>query len=481
MAGDYASIEGAITQPLVDSGDLTDDVVAAFPLRACEPIDPIDGIALILRGNCDFSVKITNAVNAGASAVIVYTQPGNPKVIMGGTATPESLSVPGVMVDNDVGRALRAEIANAVTVNATLSATTFLEESMDGNIMADFSSRGPFATEPSWIKPDVTAPGVQILAGMTPEAADGSTGDFFQYLSGTSMSTPHVAGIAALLREAHPDWSPAAIKSALMTTARINVKKEDGVSRANPFDFGAGHIVPNRAVDPGLVYDFEIFGVLAATCGTVTPLVSPDDCDFLANDFGFSLDASDLNLASIGVDGVLGTHVVHRTVTNVSDAESTYEATVMPPPGFRVTVEPSTLTLGPGESASFEVTIRNRAAAPGQWRFGSLIWSDGTHNVRSPIALNAQALTATAEVAGTGADGTASIDVTFGYNGAYTAAPHGLEEPVLTLVEVEDDPNSSFEFHFGPDEPITFFDEMPPGTVYAKFSLFDAYNDESGP
>ena len=125
----------------------------------------------------------------------------------------------------------------------------------------------------------------------------------------------------------------------------------------------------------------------------------------------------------------------------------------MPPPGFRVTVEPSTLTLGPGESASFEVTIRNRAAAPGQWRFGSLIWSDGTHNVRSPIALNAQALTATAEVAGTGADGTASIDVTFGYNGAYTAAPHGLEEPVLTLVEVENDPNSSFDFDFGPDEP----------------------------
>ena len=63
-----ASIEGAITQPLVDSGDLTDNVVAAFPLRACAPIAPIDGIALILRGDCDFSVKITNAVNAGASA-----------------------------------------------------------------------------------------------------------------------------------------------------------------------------------------------------------------------------------------------------------------------------------------------------------------------------------------------------------------------------------------------------------------------------
>ncbi len=183
------------------------------------------------------------------------------------------------MVDSDVGRALLAEISNAVTVNATLSPSTFLEESMTGNIMAAFSSRGPFATEPSWIKPDVTAPGVQILAGMTPEPADGSTGDFFQYLNGTSMSTPHVAGIGALLRDAHPLWSPAAIKSALMTTARQNVRKEDGVSRADPFDFGAGHIVPNLAVDPGLVYDNDILGQLAGTCGTVTPLVSDEDCE----------------------------------------------------------------------------------------------------------------------------------------------------------------------------------------------------------
>ena len=477
VAGDYPSLEGAITQPLVDSGDVTDDLVAAFPLRACAPIAPIDGIALILRGDCDFSVKITNAVNAGASGVIVYTQPGNPKTIMGGAATPETLSVPGVMVDNEVGRALRAELTNGATVNATLSPTTFLEESMTGNLIADFSSRGPYSTEPSWIKPDVTAPGVQILAGMTPEPADGSTGDFFQYLGGTSMSTPHVSGIAALLREAHPDWSPAAIKSSLMTTGRINVRKENGVSRADPFDFGAGHIVPNSAVDPGLVYDYEILGILAATCGTSTPLVFPDDCAFLETDLGYSLDASDLNLASIGVDGVLGSHVVHRTVTNVSDAEATYEATVIPPPGFRVTVEPATLTLGAGESASFEVRIRNRAATPGVWRFGSLTWSDGTHRVRSPIALSAQALVATEAVEGTGADGTASIDVTFGYNGAYTAAPHGLEEPVLTLVEVEDDPNNGFEFLFGPDEIITFFDEIPAGTVYAQFSLFDAYND----
>ncbi len=473
VAGDYPSLEGAITQPLVDSSDVTDNVVAADPIDACAAIDPVDGIALIARGTCDFSVKIENAVDAGATGVIVYSD-ARPKVIMGGAATEKTLSIPGVMVDNDVGLALLAEVGNGL--DATLSPTTFLEESMTGNIMADFSSRGPFITVPSWIKPDVSAPGVQILAGMTPEPADGSTGDFFQYLQGTSMSTPHVAGIGALLREAHPDWSPAAIKSALMTTARQNVKKEDGVSRANPFDFGSGHIVPNLAVDPGLVYDADTWSYLAASCGTDTPIVSPDDCDFLEGE-GYSLDPSDLNLASIGAGDVFGAKVVHRTVTNVSDAESTYNATVTAPPGFRVVVEPSTLTLGPGESASFEVRIRNRAAPSGVWRFGSLVWSDGTHIVRSPIALSAQLLTATQRIQASGADGEASAEVSFGYNGAYTAGVHGLLDPDLYgVITVEDDPNNSFDQTFGPDEVVVGFGTEA-GTPYTQWSTYDEYTD----
>jgi subtilisin family serine protease len=475
VAGDYPSLEGAITQPLVESGDLTADVQAARPIRACGPIAPVSGIVLIGRGTCDFTVKIRNAVNAGATGAIVYTD-DRPKVIMGGTATAVTRSIPGVMVDREVGLALLAEINDSVTVNATLSPSNFLAESMTGNIMAGFSSRGPFATEPSWIKPDVTAPGVQILAGGTPELADGSTGDFFQYLDGTSMSTPHVAGIAALLREAHPEWSPAAIKSALMTTARTNLKQEDGVSRPTPFDFGSGHIVPNLAVDPGLVYDSDLSGHQAASCGTVTPLVDPDDCDLLESS-GHSLDPADLNLASIGVADVLGARVVHRTVTNVSDTESTYTATVTPPGGFRVVIEPSTLTLGPGESASFEVRIRNRAAPPGAWRFGSLVWSDGTHSVRSPIAVNAQVLTATPAIEGTGRAGSASIDLAFGYTGAYTAGAHGLLDPDLSVITVADDPDNAYDQTFGPDEVVVGPFPTVAGTTYAQWSMYDEYTN----
>jgi subtilisin family serine protease len=478
VAADYPALEGAITKPLSDSGALKAGVAAANPIDACTPIADLVGIALIARGTCTFDVKITNAVDAGAAAVLMYSD-ARPKTVMGGAATPVTQSIAGVMVDNAVGVALLAEITDGESVVATLDGNAVTTEAMTGNVMAGFSSRGPYLTVPSWIKPDVTAPGVQVLAGDTGMPADGSNGDIYQYLQGTSMSTPHVAGIAALLRQAHPDWSPAAIKSALMTTARTNVKKEDGVSRANPFDFGAGHIVPNLAVDPGLVYDTDFLGYLAATCDTGTPFVSPDDCEFL-DSLGYPPGASNLNVASIAADGVIGTQRLQRTVTNVSDTESTYTVSVKHPPGFRAIVVPSSLTLQPGESASYEVRLRNGAAPPGVWRFGSLTWSDGVHTARSPIAVNAKTLVAPEEVAGTGADGTTSFEVGFGYTGDYTAAPHGLAEPTLTLFEVTDDPDNSFDFDFGTDEPIVFLADLPPGTVYAQWSLFDAYNDVSG-
>jgi hypothetical protein len=298
------------------------------------------------------------------------------------------------------------------------------------------------------------------------------------------MSTPHVSGIAALIKQKHPDWSPAAIKSALMTTARRNLVKEDGVTPADSFDFGAGHIVPNKAINPGLVYDAGLFDYLAGTCGTASPLVVPDDCTFLEG-LGFSLDASDLNLPSIGVADLLGSQTVHRTVTNVASRRGTYTAAVMRPSGYQVQVNPSSLTLGPGESGSFDVTITNTSAPSGEWRFGRLDWTDGVgptagHLVRIPIAVKGQALAAPAEVDGTGAAGTASFDVAFGYSGAYTAGAHGLAEPFLTEFTVEDDPFNSFDFDFGPDEPLIYLFELPTGTQYVQWSLFDQYNDQPG-
>jgi len=479
VAGDYASLEGAITQSLVDSGRVLDNLQAAEPIRACAAIAPIDGVALIQRGSCDFSKKLTNAFNAGAKAVIVFTQPSNPKAIMGGDPTPESLSIPGVMIDNDVGVALLNQLNSGHTVNVRLSAQLFVREQMTGDVMANFSSRGPYLTQQNWLKPDVTAPGVQILAGSTPEPNDGSQGDFFAYLSGTSMATPHVTGIAALLLEAHPDWSPAIIRSALMTTTSRKTVKEDGITKADPFDVGAGRIQPNKAIDPGLAYDAGLADYLAATCNTDTPLTDEEDCNTAAS-FGYSLDPSDLNLPSIAVDGVIGERVVRRFVTNVADADGTYTVSVVSPPGFRVTVEPTSLTVAVGEVASYEVTIRNRDAPAGEWRFGSLTWSDGTHDVRSPIAVNAKTVEAPIQVSGEGPSGSVAFDVNFGFNGTYTPSPHGLVEPFLSQFAVADDPADTFGFDFGDDEPLVYLLEAPEGATALQFHLEDRYMDHAG-
>jgi subtilisin family serine protease len=473
VAGDYPALEGAITRPLAETGPITSNVVAANPIDACLPIGAIGGrIALIARGGCTFDVKLTNAVNAGAGAVIVYTSPAtNPKVVMGGDL---SFNIPGVMIDNAPGLAILSALNGGATVNATLSASVFITEQLTGNIMAGFSSRGPFSTVPDWVKPDVTAPGVRVLAGMTPEPTSGA-GDFFQYLQGTSMSTPHVSGIAALLIEAHPDWTPAQIKSALMTTGRQNVVKENGSTPADPFDFGAGHIVPNKAIDPGLTYDAALFDYLAASCGTDTPLVSPADCGTLES-LGFSLDPASLNLPSIGIGELVGTRTIRRTVTNVGPAAK-YQVGVKTPPDFKVLVNPKSFTLGQGQSASYEVTITNDRAPPGVWRFGQLEWKDNKgHVVRSPIAANAKLIVAPADIAGTGANGATSFEVTFGYNGSYTPGAHGLESPFLSQQSVEDDPDNTFDF-LGPGETLAYLQEIPAGNVYAQWSLFDAYTD----
>jgi hypothetical protein len=105
------------------------------------------------------------------------------------------------------------------------------------------------------IKPDITAPGVSILAGNSPAPSSSPAGELFQAIAGTSMSSPHIAGVYALLKQAHPDWSAAMAKSAIMTTARQDVFKEDMITKADPFDMGAGRIDLTKAGNPGLVLD----------------------------------------------------------------------------------------------------------------------------------------------------------------------------------------------------------------------------------
>jgi subtilisin family serine protease len=352
VAGRYAVKEASFTPRLIDSGriegrlvlvddgdDTLGDGSAGTTFDACEPLvndDEVSGnIAYIQRGGCEFGIKVANAADAGAVAALVFNIAGDPIVM---TGTSGLSDIPALMVGQADGNLLLDEIDAGSAIEVLLDKGLFLTEADTGNVVGTFSARGPGPAQ-DILKPDVTAPGINILAGFTPDAANSMAGEQFAFLTGTSMSTPHVAGIAALLREAHPDWSPAAIKSALMTTAYQDVTQSDGETPALPFDFGSGHVDPNRANDPGLVYDVSNGGLRRVRLRDGSPAVDATRCDALAAE-EFSFAAADLNQPSVSVSRLTNTRTVTRRVTNVSDDSASYTAQVSPPSGIEVQVVP---------------------------------------------------------------------------------------------------------------------------------------------
>jgi subtilisin family serine protease len=322
--------------------------------------------------------------------------------------------------------------------------------------IADFSSRGPSTTTGGDIlKPDIAAPGVDVLAAVAPPFHFGRSWDL---ISGTSMASPHIAGLGALLRAAHPNWLPSEIKSALMTTTRDTVSSAD-----DPFAQGAGFVNPNPATDPGLVYPTtpnEYRGYMVSLGVQFAP-----PFDTLA-----PIEGSDLNSASIAVGQLAGTETVDRHVKNVGSRRATYEADASVE-GFDVSVTPSTLTLAPGEEASFTVTFTRTDAPLGEWAAGSLTWSDGQHDVRSPIALQPVAVSAPVEVHGdASASGSQEFDIVAGFTG-------DLETTVSGLVGVTPTADSVVAGEFDINAPVADADTkhytvvVPAGTRAARFSL----------
>ena len=488
VAGKYAVKEANFTPQLLDTGPVSGDLVLAddddetldgggngTTSDACQPLvndtEMSGNIAFIQRGGCDFDTKVANAADAGAAAALVYNIAGDPVVMNGNSGLSD---IPALMVGQADGNLFLAEIDAGNAVSATLDKALFIDEDDTGNRMAVFSSRGP-GPAGDILKPDVTAPGINILAGFTPDAVNAMPGENFAYLSGTSMSTPHVAGVAALLLEAHPDWTPAAIKSALMTSARQDVTADDGETAAHPFDFGAGHIVPNDALDPGLVYDVSNDEFDAFACGTASPAVSEQRCDELAT-AGFSFAAADLNQPAISIGRLASQRTVTRRVTNVSDTAASYTASIEAPAGIGVTVEPPVISLQPGESAEFDATFSVQSGPLDLWRFGALSWTGSDRVVRSPLAIRPISITAPAQVTQFGTSGTVSFPVQFGYTGAYTPTPHGLRLPLVINGFVDDDPTRTFSFRTT-DGVTAHLIDVPPDQAYLRFALFDTLTD----
>ncbi len=474
MLSDRGPIEGTLV--LVDDGD--DTLPSGSPgitSDGCQALingaEVAGNIALMQRSGCLFTDMVKNAEDAGAIAVLVYNIAGDPIVMFGASGL---VDIPALMIGQADANLILAEMDAGNEVSVVLEKSFLLTTTDNGNIMAGFSARGP-GPIPDILKPDVTAPGVNIIAGFTPEPGNATPGENFAYLSGTSMSTPHVAGVAALLRQAHPAWSPAAIRSALITSARQNLQIQNSVVAANPFDFGGGHIVPNDALQPGLVYDVSNDGYDAFACGTASPAVTSARCTELAA-AGHSFLARDFNQASIAISRLANQETVTRTVTNVNEDAESYNVDIVSPPGVNVVVSPAALSLGPSESASFDVTLTYESGPLDLWRFGSITWNGDDHDVRSSLAIKPASITAPEEITSFGGTGSASFSVEFGYNGSYNPGVHGLNLPLIQTRFVDNDPTKTFTRRVsnGVTEHVLL---VPQNQLYLRFSLFDALTD----
>ena len=488
IAGRYATKEAFFTTPLADVDPIEASVVLADDdtillgdgsngtrsdgCQAFVNSSEISGnIALIARGGCDFDLKIANADDAGAVAAIIYNFADEPIVMQGESGLSD---IPALMIGQADGNLIIAELDAGNTVTAVLDKSFFLSETQTGNRIATFSSRGP-GPVPDILKPDVTAPGVDILAGNTPEAINTTSGETYGYLSGTSMAAPHVTGIAALLKQRHAGWSPEALKSAIMTTARQDITRDDEGTGAVPFDFGSGHVEPNDSLNPGLVFETTADEYDAFACGVESPGVSEERCNELSA-AGMSFAAVDLNHPNIAVSQLVNSQTVTRRVTNVGDTSETFVASVTPPEGIDVTITPPTLALGPGETVSYDVTLTYRDGPIDIWRSGSMTWESASHRVRSVLAVRPVSILAPAEITTFGGTGSLSFDIQFGYTGSYEARVHGLRVPLVIDGFVDNDPTKTFTFRS--DNGVTsHLIDVPENQLYLRFATFDALTD----
>ncbi len=462
-----ASVATAVTAPLIDS--IAAGKGGADPTQVSLCYSSADGGNVLDPAKVAGKIVVCDrGVTARVNKSLAVQEAGGVGMILLNTST-NSLNadfhfVPTVHLQSTDRAAVKAYAATA-GATATISAATIIYNAA-APFTASFSSRGPLrAGNGDLLKPDVIAPGQDILAAVAPP---GNSGRDFNLLSGTSMSSPHVAGLAALLKQLRPNWSPMAIKSALMTTAYDVL---DGAN-TNPlviFRQGAGHVQPNSAADPGLVFNAGWNDWLAFLCGTTTG-VSAATCNTLQG-MGYSTDPSDLNVASIAIGDMAGTQTVKRKVTNVGSNTATYSASYTGMAGFSVSL-PGSFTLTPGATKEISVGFLRTAATLNAYTGGQLTLSDGAgHVVRVPMVVRPVALAAPTQLSGNG--GPISYKVTFGYDGPFGATARGLVPATVTSGTVADDPTNSTCSLTSPNAvqiPVA----IPLGTAYARFALFDA-------
>ncbi|GAA1026705.1 hypothetical protein GCM10009557_05380 [Virgisporangium ochraceum] len=368
--------------------------------------------------------------------------------------------------------------AYAATPGATASLPAHTTKPQRAPAVIGFSSRGPSqASGGDLLKPDISAPGVDVVAAVPPVA--NALGSFYDVKGGTSMAAPHIAGIAALIRAQHPTWSPLAVKSAMMTTAYQTDNQGRPIGQvglaaaASPLDMGAGHVRPGSAFDPGLVYDSGPLEWLQWACGVGANLPPLGDGSSVCDAVG-TMDPSNLNYPSIAIGALAGSQTVTRTVTNTTNQASVYVAKVEAPPGVTVKVTPSVLTVLPRRSATYTVEFTRTSAAFNKYASGAVTLADlRGHSVRSPFTVQPVAMSAPTEVVGTGTSGSQQVKVQPGYNGSVTATAFGLVAPDvrtsrLVGADQEFDPNNPATNPAVAKHTVT----VPAGAKYAKVNTY---------
>jgi len=434
----------------VSAADLAAPGFSLRQARLCFPgaldASRVDGaVVLCDRGVVARVAKSEAVARAGGAALVLANRAQ--------TAVEADLhALPTLHVDRAAAAAIKRYLRTSGRPTAALRPAS--EDARVPTTVAAFSGRGPAAlTDSAVLKPDLAANGVSVLAAVAPPSNFGRLWDLH---SGTSMSTPVIAAASALVRQAHPAWSAAAVQSALMTTATPLP------APVGPLSQGAGEVAPRRALDPGLVYDVTLDDWLAWLGGRgVTYGDRPPA----------ALTAEDLNSSAISLGSVVGTAQVTRTVTQVADEPETYVARFRGLRGVDARVTPNSFRLAPGETATFTVTFNARKLARyGRFAAGELVWrgSEG-HRVRSPIVVRPEYVSAPTEVDASVTDGQVELRAVAGVTGTVRTRLSGMIGATPTALRVEPDAFDVAAPSSSGIEPTTY--EVPAGSPAARFQI----------